>query len=135
MDKETIDYIINVLRQGTITWSRRTECLNRGRRKRVIGVIKHGPNKGQEKFVWERNCDQCGEWKDLKDNLFEVDHIVEIGGFEASNCDWNVFLPRMYCELDNLQALCHSCHARKTATFNATMRKLTRKIRNAESYL
>lgn len=115
MDKETVDYIINTLRRGTITWAGRTECLNRNRRKRVIGTTKAG----KEKFLWERDCDSCGEWFLLKDNLLEVDHVVEIGPFKG---DWNDFIPRIYCGQDNLQALCHVCHTRKTSRFNSTLR-------------
>ena len=123
MDRETQDYIKNVLRQGTVTWKGRTDCLNRGRRKRVIGKTK----KGEEKFLWERACDGCGEWHLQKDADLEVDHIEEIGPF---NGDWNDFIARMYCDQSNLQALCFSCHAKKTSRFNSTLR-FTRKNKDA----
>lgn len=115
MEKDDIEYIINVLRRGTITWSKRNECLNRGRRKRVLGKHKNG----NEKFLWENQCAHCEKWFLLKDNILEVDHIEEVGGFKG---DWNDFIPRMYCSLDNLQNLCQVCHLRKTSAFNSTMR-------------
>lgn len=123
MDKETQEYIINVLRRGTITWSGRTQCLNRGRRARVIGKLKNG----NLKTLWERNCDECQTWHLLKDNSLEVDHIIEIGPFQN---DWKDFLERMYCGQENLQALCFVCHSRKTSKFNSTLR-FTRKNRDA----
>lgn len=119
MDKITEQYIISVLRRGTTTWPGRTECLNRGRRKRPNGKN----SKGVEKFLWERKCDGCGEWHLQKDNDLEVDHIIEIGPF---NGDWKEFIERMYCGQENLQALCFTCHARKTSKFNASLR-FTRK--------
>jgi 5-methylcytosine-specific restriction endonuclease McrA len=115
MSDDDIEYIKNTLRRGTVTWPGRAECLNRGRRKRVIGKTK----KGEDKFLWERNCDGCNTWHLLKDNLLEVDHIVEIGPF---NGDWNDFIKRMYCDQSNLQALCMVCHKRKTSNFNSTLR-------------
>lgn len=115
MEKDTVTFIINTLRRGTITWPGRTDCLNRNRRKKVIGKYKNG----NEKFLWERVCDGCGEWHLLKDNDLEVDHIIEIGPFTG---DWNDFINRMYCGQDNLQALCFTCHARKTSKFNSTLR-------------
>lgn len=121
MDKSDIIYVINVLRRGTITWSGRNDCLNRGRRKRVVGKLKNG----QDKFLWERDCEACNEWFLLKDNLLEVDHIEEIGSFTG---DWSDFINRMYCEQSNLQALCQNCHAKKTSRFNSTMR-FSRKVK------
>ena len=123
MDRETELYIINVLRRGTVTWSGRTECLNRGRRKRVIGKYKNG----SDKFLWERACDGCGEWHLLKDNDLEVDHLEEVGPFEGC---FDKFVRRMYCEQSNLQALCFTCHKVKTSKFNATLR-FKRKNRDA----
>lgn len=123
MDKETQDYIINVLRRGTVTWPGRTECLNRGRRKKVVGKYLNG----KEKFLWERACDGCGEWHLLKDSDLEVDHIDEVGPFKG---DWGAFIKRMYCGPENLQALCFTCHARKTSRFNSTLR-FTRKNKDA----
>ena len=89
MDKRDIEYVKNILRIGTVTWHSRTECLNRGRRLRVVGKYANG----KDKTLWERACDKCGEWYLLKDNLLEVDHREEIGPF---NGDWNEFLERIY---------------------------------------
>ena len=94
MDKDTIEYIINVLRQGTITWAGRNECLNRNRYLVCVGRYKNG----KEKSIWYRNCDNCGKGFALKDNSLEVDHIKEIGPFEG---DFNSFIARMYCNKFN----------------------------------
>lgn len=114
MDKKTQDYIISALRLASVTWSGRTDCLNRGRRLRVVGKLKNG----KDKTLWENNCEGCGVWKLLKDNPFEVDHIKEIGTFE----DWNSFIEKLFCGQENLQRLCISCHSKKTSKFNSTLR-------------
>jgi hypothetical protein len=115
MDKKTTLLIINALRKATISWEGRKNCLNRGRRKKLIGKLKNG----KDKFVWENNCESCNTWHDQKENSFEVDHISEVGGFKG---DWNQFIPRMFCDESNLQRLCISCHSKKTSSFNATLR-------------
>lgn len=123
MDKDTQLHILNILRRGTVTWHGRNECLNRGRRKRIVGAKKDG----SEKTLWERKCDGCGEWHLLKDSDLEVDHIVEVGPF---NGNFDDYIKRMYCGQENLQALCFTCHSRKTSQFNSTLR-FTRKNRDA----
>lgn len=115
MDKDTELHILNVLREGTIRWFIRNECLNRGRRQKLIGKTKDG----EPKYLWERNCDECDKWFFQKDSLLEVDHINPIGSF---NGNFDDYIRRMYCGLDNLQALCFSCHKRKTAKQAASKR-------------
>lgn len=107
VDKETIDYIENILRKGTITWKGRTECINRGR-------YRAKDTKGRE--VWFRDCDICSTAMKIADSLIEVDHIVRIGGFQGN---WHKLIEDMYCGQDNLQALCHSCHLAKTSQENS----------------
>jgi 5-methylcytosine-specific restriction endonuclease McrA len=121
MDKETIEYIKNSLRQASVTWKGRTECLNKNRRKR----INENRGRGQRHELWENNCEKCGEWYLLKDNQLEVDHIVEIGPMTftpAGDPDWTVWIKKLYCGPENLQRLCITCHQKKTSSFNATLK-------------
>lgn len=115
MNKETVKYIMNILRQGTVTWKGRTECLNRGRYKTNVNG----------KSLWARDCDICGTMHLQKDNALEVDHIVEVGGFKG---DWNSIINTMYCEQENLQALCFECHERKTSGYNASLRFIRKSL-------
>ena len=116
MDKQTIKYLIAVLRGATVTWSGRNECLNRGRTKRKVGTLKDG----RDKYVWQNNCEgPCGKWFDQKDNALEVDHKVSIGSFTG---DWTEYIGRMFCDQSNLQRLCHECHLRKTGLDNSVLR-------------
>jgi 5-methylcytosine-specific restriction endonuclease McrA len=108
VDKETVEYIKNLLRKGTTTWKGRAECLNRGRYKSVN-------KKGNS--VWTRDCDICGSAYFLQDGFLEVDHIIPVG--ETDNL--REFIGALYCSQDNLQAVCIDCHDRKTALDNARM--------------
>lgn len=122
MLKEDIEYIVNVLRRGTVTWSGRAEVLRRCRKKVFVRVAKSG--KKVYKFHWQ--CEGCREWfRDQRD--LEVDHVVEIGGFKG---DWNEFISRMYSRIKaSMQALCLVCHKRKTAAYMNAKMRYTRKPR------
>lgn len=109
MEQEEIDYILNILRRGTIIWRGRNLCLNRNRYKKTH----------EGKLLWARDCDGCGESHLLKDKDLEVDHIVEVGPFEGN---FDTYVRKLYCRQDNLQALCFTCHSKKTSKFNASLR-------------
>jgi 5-methylcytosine-specific restriction endonuclease McrA len=109
VNNEDIDYILNILRRGTIHWKGRSQCLNRNRYKVSVN--------GKE--IWARDCDGCGERHLQKDRDLEVDHIKEVGPYSGN---LHEYAERMYCSQDNLQALCFSCHSQKTSKFNATLR-------------
>lgn len=65
-------------------------------------------------------CANCKEtFKDDKEK--EIDHITAIGKAPRSVCGdpksfkgWDIYYSRLYCGKENLQALCHNCHKKKT---------------------
>lgn len=123
MDKDTQQYILNILRQGTIAWKGRAECLRRHRKLVHEGLFYKNGNPIY-KYYWQ--CAECKSWFRDVESL-EVDHIKEIGPLES----WDKIkehIEKMYCGQDNLQALCIVCHERKTSKFNATL-NFTRKNR------
>lgn len=120
MDKKTIKHLISLLRQGTITWYIRNQALNRDRELRLVGQRLSG----KPKYKYFYKCQGCKEFTPHKE-LLEVDHIEAIGHLDISNpkkIDWSRYLYRMYCDLDNLQALCNVCHKRKTSKGVASLR-------------
>lgn len=100
--RTTEEYILNVLRHGTLRWEGRNAALRKCRKEVMEG--------SRSKFYYQ--CAQCKEW-DREASHFEVDHIKEIGGFKG---DWNDIISRAYDE-NNLQVLCVVCHAKKTLLF------------------
>lgn len=111
-NKTKEEYILNVLRQGTLKWEGRNRALRKARKKVRVGDYKNG--KPKYKFHWQ--CAECLKWES-RESSFEVDHIVEIGGFKG---DWNDIIERAYDE-DNLQVLCVVCHQKKTSGYNARL--------------
>jgi len=60
-----------------------------------------------------------------KNNVF-VDHIVPIIDPKVGFVDWNTVIERMFCEKENLQVLCKSCHERKSNDERAIARTTSR---------
>ena len=77
-------------------------------------------------------CVECGEL--FRDNEIEVDHIEEVGQFKIEgkvrntkygDCrvtNWQEWMDKLFCSLDNFQPLCVQCHQRKTLGFNDYLR-------------
>lgn len=55
-----------------------------------------------------------GKTKARKQNVF-VDHINPVVDPKEGFVSWDEFIKRLFCEEENLQLLCKSCHDKKTA--------------------
>lgn len=81
-------------------------------------------------------CEQCNRVFSRKD--WAVDHVAPIIDPNVGFVDWNTYIARMFCDVENMQGLCNykknkekefggpSCHAKKTASEIKTRTK-TRK--------
>jgi hypothetical protein len=95
-------FIRSALRQKSRWWKPITECKMKSRR------IYKGPNKRQK---FEYQCNTCKKW--YPDKQINVDHIIGAGSLNCS-ADLAGFVDRLFCEQDNLQVLCETCHNEKT---------------------
>jgi 5-methylcytosine-specific restriction endonuclease McrA len=59
-------------------------------------------------------------------NVF-VDHIEPIVNPETGFTSWDAVIERMFCEADNLQLLCKTCHDEKTKQERATAAEARKK--------
>lgn len=90
-------------------------------RKRCLVKIKVGVFKnGKDKIINHYKCEHCGE---IHREEPEVDHIIEIGDFpwldkDLLIPDWNLWISRVMCAIENLQGLCNKCHTIKTKLYN-----------------
>lgn len=122
MTDEDIKYIQNLLRQGTVKWSGRAECLKRARKKVLVG---HGKKSRKPIYKYHWKCAKCRVWSRDEDSM-EVDHIVEIGAYEGC---LHKYAAKMYCGQENLQALCQSCHLKKTLAYSNARIRWNRKVK------
>jgi 5-methylcytosine-specific restriction endonuclease McrA len=99
-------FIRSALRQKSRWWKPIAEAKHRAKRKYV------GPQQGRGKQKWEYQCAGCLDW--FPDKEVNVDHRIPAGTLRCAN-DLPGFVERLFCEVDNLQVLCTTCHDKKTA--------------------
>ena len=115
-----VEWIRNLLRQGSVKWPGRAEALRNARKKVLVGKYRNG--KPKYKYHWQ--CAACLKWHRDEEEM-EVDHIVEIGSF---NGDWNEYLFRHFPpDRTRIQALCIPCHMKKTKAYNSARTRWQRK--------
>lgn len=95
-------FIRSGLRQKSRFWKPILQCKLEARR------LYKGPNKRQK---YEYQCKSCKHW--YQEKHINVDHICPAGSLNSAQ-DLPGFVERLFCEVDNLQVLCTSCHDVKT---------------------
>lgn len=95
-------FIRSALRQKSRWWKPITQCKMLARRDYK------GPLKRQK---FEYQCNECKGW--FPEKKINVDHIKPAGSLNCAK-DLPVFVETLFCEIDNLQVLCESCHDVKT---------------------
>lgn len=106
-------FVKSALRAASRRWPPKFQALKDA----CIGK-KLDPATGKLSFRYK--CAGCGNIFKAKD--VAVDHIhpvVDIEGFKG----WDDVIERLFCEVDGLQVLCHTCHSVKTANEKAMRKK------------
>jgi 5-methylcytosine-specific restriction endonuclease McrA len=105
-------FIRSGLRQKSRWWKPITECKLSARRPYT------GPLKRQK---FEYQCNSCKKW--YPEKKINVDHIVPAGTLTCAN-DLPAFVERLFCEQENLQVLCETCHNEKTQKEKSLTKKI-----------
>ena len=105
-------FIRSALRQKSRWWKPISVCKMNARR------LYRGPNKRQK---YEYQCKKCKTWHAEKN--INVDHIIPAGSLNTAT-DLPKFVERLFCEQDNLQVLCTTCHDKKTLKEKQSKKKL-----------
>ena len=100
-------FVTSLLRSGSRRWEPKYTVLNEAKTVKKI-------NKSTGRLAQHYKCNCCKEEFPLKD--VQVDHIVPIGRERS----WDEFIDGLFCEKDNLQVLCVTCHAVKTKSERKT---------------
>ena len=95
-------FIRSALRQKSRWWKPISEAKAKAKR------AYKGPLKRQK---FEYQCATCLKW--FPDKHVNVDHINPAGTLRCAE-DLPAFVERLFCEVDNLQVLCTTCHNIKT---------------------
>lgn len=65
----------------------------------------------------ERGLYQCMGCKGIfRAKDVQVDHIEPVIEIEKGFVDYNTYISRLFCEVENFQALCSHCHKDKTSS-------------------
>ena len=94
-------FVTSILRSGSRRWGPKYETLNDAKTEKRIN-----PKSGR--LAQHYACKNCG--LEFTAASVQVDHITPIG-YDKS---WDEFIHGLFCERENLQVLCTSCHLEKT---------------------
>ena len=82
-------------------------------------------------------CSMC-QVDTFRENEIHIDHINPVvplnNDWEYGSIDWGVYIPNLFCDVENLQALCITCHSSKSQIEDA-MRKKFREIKREKKKL
>jgi 5-methylcytosine-specific restriction endonuclease McrA len=102
-------FIISVLRSGTRRWPPKFQTLTEAK------TVKK-KNKDTNRMAQHYRCAICKD--DVPATAIQVDHIKPVVDPKKGFKDWNTFIKRLFCDKDNLQAVCKGCHKIKTKEEN-----------------
>ena len=98
-------FITSVLRAGSRRWPPKYQTLNEA----YVGQrINPKTNREGKHYL----CAACCSEVPAKDIV--IDHIDPVVDPQQGFVSWDVFIERLFCGKDNLQALCVPCHKIKT---------------------
>lgn len=98
-------FITSTLRAGARRWQPKYDTLNASKTEKKIN-----PKTGR--LAQHFRCELCGNEFTQKD--MEVDHIKPVVDPAKGFVSWDTFIDRLFCEAENLQAICKPCHLAKT---------------------
>lgn len=100
-------FIRAALRNATRRWPPKYDTLNEAKTKKKV-------NPKTKRIAQHYKCANCK--KDFPQKQVQVDHIspVVIDNFVS----WDEFIENLFCDSDNLQVLCITCHKKKSKEEN-----------------
>ncbi len=112
-DKKFKSWLLKHLRRVSKYWPEKTKVYHR------VKV-----DKGQYR------CESCAEV--FKQHELQIDHINPVIDINDGFIDWNTYVARLFCDSENLQALCKPCHQMKSS-FENEVRREVKKINRKNS--
>ena len=98
-------FITSTIRSGFRRWPPKYEVLSKAKVGKKI-------NKATGRMAEHYKCAKCKKHFVAKD--IQIDHIEPCIDPKVGFVSWDEYINRMYCDASNLQALCKSCHKKKT---------------------
>lgn len=107
------------LRRASMFWIGKKLARDAARVNVQEGFYKNGKPKMVKKFICAE-CSRNGKKETYYDYLTAMDHIIPVVDVKSEQFDgnWTKYITSLFCEPDNYQCLCISCHNEKTASEN-----------------
>jgi len=108
-----VTFAKGALRRASLMWAPINQCRTNARRERG-----------------KYECAMCHELFGPKE--VQIDHIESVIDINKGWESWDVYIERLFCDIENLACLCKQCHSSKTSA-EVHMRKFSRAKRKAEA--
>lgn len=99
-------FVTSALRAASRRWPPKYAALK-------AALIGRKKNKKTGMLAQHYKCAMCSEQYVAVD--VQVDHINPVVDPAKGFINWDIYIDRIFCEVDKLQVLCRSCHKEKTA--------------------
>lgn len=100
-------FITSVLRAGSRKWPPKYKTLEQA----CVGTR---TNEKTGRLAKHYKCAKCLDSFPAKE--IDIDHIDPIVPVETGFTTWDDFIKRLFCPVEQLQALCRVCHKEKSAS-------------------
>jgi 5-methylcytosine-specific restriction endonuclease McrA len=93
-------------------------------------LVQHHDETRKRVTKWSK-CPECQQFTPTY--KMEVDHVAPIIGLneQMEDLTWDELVARIWCDIDNLRAVCKDCHKIKTKLENSERRK-NKKVKNVK---
>jgi 5-methylcytosine-specific restriction endonuclease McrA len=98
-------FITSTLRAGARRWQPKYDTLNSTKTEKKI-------NPASGRLAQHFRCSLC--FNEVVQKEMEVDHIKPAIDPKKGFISWDSFINNLFCEKENLQAICKVCHKEKT---------------------
>ena len=105
-DAKWRSWVVSLLRRGTMRFPPRNEALRAAKTEKKI-------NEKTGRMAQHYQCAGCLQEFPAKGVV--ADHISPVIEPGVGFIDWNTYIVRMFCSVENLQVLCSTCHDVKSA--------------------
>lgn len=109
-------FITSAIRNASTRWGPKYLCIKRA-------FVSHGKNPKTGRMCKLHKCAMCDELFPQSD--MRADHINPVVDPTIGFVDWDTYIDRMFVEVEGFQALCQTCHHRKSQAERMQRRGVT----------
>jgi len=113
-DAKFRSFITSALRAASRRWPPKYKALKQA-------FVGRKVNAKTGKLAMHYQCITCSNVFIASD--VQIDHINPVVDPKSGFISWDVYIDRMFCEIDGLQVMCKPCHKEKTALEKLERRK------------